>query len=52
MRVARAVNRDLDREAIRLCKMLPDFTPGRNALGEPVSVWYTLPVSFKLPNNN
>lgn len=52
VRVARAVNRDLDREAIRLCKMLPDFTPGRNALGEPVSVWYTLPVSFKLPNNN
>ncbi len=52
VRVARAVNRDLDREAIRLCKMLPDFTPGRNALGEPVNVWYTLPVSFKLPNNN
>ncbi len=52
VRVARAVNRYLDREAIRLCKMLPDFTPGRNALGEPVSVWYTLPVSFKLPNNN
>lgn len=52
VRVARAVNRDLDREAIRLCKMLPDFTPGRNALGEPVSVWYTLPVSFKLPDNN
>ncbi len=52
VKVARAVNKDLDREAIRLCKMLPDFTPGRNALGEPVSVWYTLPVSFKLPNNN
>lgn len=52
VRVARAVNRDLDREAIRLCKMLPDFTPGRNALGEPVSVWYTLPVSFNLSNNN
>lgn len=52
VRVARAVYSDLDREAIRLCKMLPDFTPGRNALGEPVSVWYTLPVSFKLPDNN
>ena len=52
VKVARAVNKNLDREAIRLCKMLPDFTPGRNALGEPVSVWYTLPVYFKLPNNN
>ena len=52
VRVARSVDIDLDREAVRLCKMLPDFTPGRNAEGEPVNVWYTLPVTFKLPNNN
>ena len=52
VRVARSVDKDLDKEAIRLCKMLPDFTPGRNAVGEPVNVWYTLPVTFKLPNNN
>lgn len=52
VRVARSVDIDLDREAVRLCKMLPDFTPGRNAEGEPVNVWYTLPVTFKLPDNN
>jgi serpin B len=52
VRVARSVDKDLDKEAIRLCNMLPDFTPGRNAVGEPVNVWYTLPVTFKLPNNN
>lgn len=48
VKVARSVARDLDREAIRLCKSLPKFSPGRNANGEPVRVWYTLPVTFKL----
>lgn len=52
VKVARPVNKDLDREAVRLCKMLPNFYPGRNAKGEPVNVWYTLPVTFKLPANN
>ena len=33
-------------------KMLPDFSPGRNNMGEPVNVWYILPVIFKLPDNN
>ena len=52
VKVARAVNKELDQEAVRLIKMLPDFSPGRNAMGEPVNVWYTLPVIFKLPDNN
>ena len=52
VKVARAVNKDLDQEAVRLCKMLPDFTPGRNAMGEPVNVWYTIPITFKMPDNN
>ena len=52
VKVARSVNKELDQEAVRLIKMLPDFSPGRNAMGEPVNVWYTLPVIFKLPNNN
>ncbi len=30
---------------------LPDFIPGRQN-GQPVSVWYTLPVTFKLQNAN
>lgn len=50
VKVARAVNKDLDKEAVRLCKMLPNFSPGRNAKGETVDVWYTIPIIFKLSN--
>ncbi len=52
IKVARSVNKELDQEAVRLIKMLPDFSPGRNNVGEPVNVWYILPVIFKLPDNN
>lgn len=48
VKVVRSVNKDLDKEAIRLVKSLPDFTPGRQN-GQAVPVWYTLPVTFKLP---
>ena len=48
VRVARSVNEDLDREAVRVMKLLPEFSPGRNAKGEPIKVWYTMPVTFKL----
>ena len=48
VKVARSVDKELDAEAIRVCKTLPKFSPGRNAIGEPVRVWYTLPISFKL----
>ena len=53
VKVVRSVDKDLDKEAIRVIKTLPKFTPGRQN-GQVVSVWYTLPVSFKLPakNNN
>ena len=50
VKVARGVDSSLDREAVRVCKMLPKFSPGRNAVGDPVRVWYTLPVTFKLSN--
>ena len=52
VKVVRSVNKELDQEAVRLIKMLPDFSPGRNNVGEPVNVWYILPVIFKLPDNN
>ena len=52
IKVVRSVNKELDQEAVRLIKMLPDFSPGRNNVGEPVNVWYILPVIFKLPDNN
>lgn len=38
----------LDYEAKRVCKSLPKFCPGKNANGDPVRVWYTVPVVFKL----
>lgn len=46
--VVRSVDNDLDREAVRICKTLPKFTPGRQN-GKAVDVWYTVPVTFKLP---
>ena len=45
--VARGKDPDLDKEAVRVVKMLPNFVPGRMN-GQPVAVWYTLPVQFKL----
>ena len=51
VKVARSVDSDLDKEAVRLVKTLPDFIPGRQD-GEPVRVWYTMPVNFNLQNNN
>lgn len=49
VKVVRSVDRDLDNEAIRVCKKLPKFIPGKQN-GQPVNVWYTLPVAFKLQN--
>ena len=47
VKVVRSVDEELDAEAVRVIKELPKFTPGR-VNGEAVSVWYTLPISFKL----
>ena len=51
VKVARSVDKDLDKEAIRVVKSLPKFTPGRQN-GQAVRVWYTLPVTFKLQGTN
>jgi protein TonB len=51
VKVLRSVDKDLDKEAVRVCKSLPKFTPGRQN-GQAVSVWYTLPVTFKLQGTN
>ena len=48
VKVVRSLGKDLDKEAVRVIKSLPKFTPGRQN-GKAVSVWYTLPVIFKLP---
>ena len=51
VKIARSVNKDLDKEAMRVVKSLPKFIPGRQN-GQAVPVWYTLPVSFKLQGTN
>ena len=48
VKVAKSVHPVLDNEAVRVCRLLPDFIPGRNSEGNPVNVWYTLPITFKL----
>ena len=44
--VLMSANQTLDAEALRVCRMIPNFTPGRQN-GQPVNVWYTIPVAFK-----
>ena len=45
--VLESVDKDLAEEAVRVVKSLPDFTPGL-VNDEPVNVWFTLPINFKL----
>lgn len=45
--VARGKDPDLDKEAVRVVKMLPDFIPAKMN-GQAVAVWYNLPVKFQL----
>ena len=47
VKVVRSANEDFDREAVRVCKTIKGFLPGRQN-GQPVRVWYTMPVNFKL----
>lgn len=47
VKVVRAKDPDLDKEAVRVVKALPDFIPGKMN-GEAVSVWETLPITFRL----
>ena len=47
VKVARSVDPELDAEALRVVKSMPNFIPGRQD-GKPVAVWYTLPINFKL----
>ncbi len=51
VKVVRSVDKELDKEAVRVCMSLPKFVPGRQN-GQAVSVWYTLPVTFRLQGIN
>ena len=45
--VIRSVSPELDAEAIRVVKSMPDWKPGEQK-GEPVNVKFTLPIQFRL----
>lgn len=45
--VLRSVDPSLDKEAVRVVKNMPRWTPGKQG-GEPVRVRYNVPVSFRL----
>ncbi len=45
--VVRSIDPSLDKEAIRVIKSMPKWSPGQQR-GKPVRVKYTLPVNFKL----
>ncbi len=47
VKVVRGKDPELDAEAIRVVKSMPNFIPG-TMNGEPVRVWYTMPIMFKL----
>ncbi len=45
--IIRGVDPLLDKEAIRVVKILPKWEPGRQN-GKAVSVWFTVPIAFQL----
>ena len=45
--VLKGVDKDLDKEAIRVVKKMPKWQPGKNN-GVAVRCYYNLPVTFKL----
>jgi protein TonB len=45
--VIKAVDKDLDNEALRVVKAMPKWNPGKQR-GKPVRVKYTVPVLFRL----
>ena len=47
VQVLRSVDPTLDKEAIRVVQAMRKWIPGRQR-GEPVSVRFTLPISFRL----
>lgn len=47
--IAKGVDKDLDREALRVVKKMPKWQPGKNN-GVAVRSYFNLPVTFKLQN--
>jgi TonB family protein len=49
--VVRSLDPSCDKEAVRIIKMLPEWIPGEQN-GQKVSVYYTLPITYKLTGGN
>jgi len=49
--IVRSLNPECDKEALRVINILPKFIPGEQN-GEKVSIYYTLPITFKLGNGS
>lgn len=47
-RIVRGKDSALDREALRVVRLFPNFTPG-TINGKKVNTYFTLPITFKLP---
>ena len=47
IRVIRGVSEELDAEAVRVLKLMPKWTPGKQN-GKPVRCRYTIPVQFRI----
>lgn len=48
VKVVESLDKDFDKEAVRVCKLLPDFIPA-TVNGNPVDVWFSLPIKFNIP---
>ncbi|MDO4334303.1 MAG: energy transducer TonB [Bacteroidales bacterium] len=47
--IAKSVDKDLDKEAMRVVKSMPRWNPGRKN-GVPVRTYFNIPINFKLQN--
>ena len=47
MGIQKSLSKECDKEALRVVKKMPKWTPGYNG-GKPVKCWFTLPIQFKL----
>ena len=48
VKVARGVDSSLDKEAVRVVKSMPKWTPGKMKDGKVVRVQYTVPLTYRL----
>ncbi len=47
VKVLRGIGGGCDEEAVRVVKSMPKWKPGKQR-GQPVRVYYTLPIDFKI----